>query len=236
MLENGKLDALCAEIKEEHRMREDFLRAELRLLLQIKAIYRRSGEGCDHYDCDSQELSVATLATMPLEEAKAVIHSYRVKRETELRKLAKRLPVWPWVESVRGFGPLGLSQIVGEIGNLCRYPNWRQVWKRLGLAPGDTEYSRNARAISYNIGESLIKKQGEFREFYLARKAYEEANSEAGKHAAIVDEAEMGKFKLSPENKARVAKGMLPKGHIHARARRCTEKALLKALWRQWHK
>jgi len=64
------------------------------------------------------------------------LESYRKLHEGKLEKLAKQLPVWPWVESVRGVGPLGLAVIVGETGELGDIGAYRTVqgfWKRHGF-------------------------------------------------------------------------------------------------------
>lgn len=55
--------------------------------------------------------------------------------EKEMEKIAKMAPVYPWTETVRGFGARGLAVIVGECGDLANYDDKRKVWKRLGLAP-----------------------------------------------------------------------------------------------------
>lgn len=143
--------------------------------------------------------------------------------EKRLERLAKELPVWPWVEGVRGFGALGLAQIVAECGDLHNYANPAKVWKRMGLAvmPDGTRqrrvsgeeaiahgYSPQRRSIMYVIGDSLIKgnRDGEYRTIYLARKEHERA-------------------KLPDA----------PAAHIDNRARRYLEKRLLKHLWQVWH-
>ena len=54
-----------------------------------------------------------------------------------MEKLAMQLPIYPWIESVRGAGALGLATIIAEAGDLSNYPNPAKVWKRLGFAPYD---------------------------------------------------------------------------------------------------
>lgn len=142
--------------------------------------------------------------------------------EKRLEKLAQELPVWPWVASVRGFGPLGLAQIVGECGDLHGYANPAKVWKRMGLAVIDGErqgkrtdpeealahgYSPHRRSLMYVISDSLIKgnREGEYRTYYLGEKERQRA-------------------KLPDA----------PQAHIHNRALRHTAKRLLRDLWRAW--
>lgn len=61
----------------------------------------------------------------------------RAEAEKRMEALAKSLPVWPWVQGVKGFGAKGLAVIIGETGDLSNYANPGKVWKRLGLAPYD---------------------------------------------------------------------------------------------------
>ncbi len=69
--------------------------------------------------------------------AKAVepLKARRVEIEKEMAALGKRLPVSLWAKGVAGLGPVGLTVIIGETGDLSNYPNFRHVWKRLGMMP-----------------------------------------------------------------------------------------------------
>lgn len=235
---------IIAQIRETHRQRQDLHRAEKSLTLQIKAIERRLNRlgGIDHKCCDSRKKivgsanptgdevhghpdiqprpdDIAYFASLPLQEARALIHKNRLAPERNMAKLAKRLPVYSFVEGVHGFGAIGLAQIVGEAGDLSNYANPAKLWKRMGLAvingksqrrvagAGALEhgYSPQRRSIMYCIGDSMIKKQNAYRELYLARK--------------IVEEQKM------PEG---------TKLHWHRRAQRYMEKRLLRDLWRAW--
>lgn len=251
---------LIAEIKETHRMRTDLHRAEKRLTLQIKAIHRRMGAkgkvpsnrdlpssdgGGDHRPSDTHEMRVP--ATIPLELGREPIKKERLARERILRKLAMNLDVADWMESVPGFGPLGLAQIIGEAGDLSNYPNPGKLWKRmcLALVNGTIQrrikgskalehgYSPERRSVMWNIGESLIKKSGHYRDVYLERKELEKQRSESGECADRA--AEMLKNGSHSESQRKVLEsGKLPKGMLHNRARRYTEKRLLRDLWQAW--
>ena len=60
--------------------------------------------------------------------------------EKDMRKLARQLPVYAFVEGIKGFGDIGFAVLVGEAGNLSAYPKdpskrgYDCLWKRLGLA------------------------------------------------------------------------------------------------------
>lgn len=276
----GGVDGLLLQIKETHRLRQNFHRAEKSLTLQIKAIERRLGgaksklkpnidlphhpvpgadqttfdpqgtdvsanpvTGEDHTWCDNHQnpvnahpveesdggqsssvtqrpaADIAFFATIPLQDARKIVKKHRMKTERQLTKLSKQLPVWPWVESVHGFGALGLAQIIGETGNLSNYANPAKLWKRMGLAVIDGKSQRRVkglaaieqgynpvrRSIMYCIGDSMIKKQNIYREVYLARKEIEQSKVPDG-----------------------------TKMLWHRRAQRYMEKRLLKHLIQQW--
>jgi hypothetical protein len=61
----------------------------------------------------------------------------RKENEKLMETHAKSLPAAAWVASVHGAGLLGFATIVGEGGDLSRYPNVAKLWKRLGFAPFD---------------------------------------------------------------------------------------------------
>lgn len=142
--------------------------------------------------------------------------------EKEIAKIATALPVWSFVESIRGCGAAGLGYIVGAAGDLSNYSNPGKLWKRMGLALVDGErqrrvadaekalahgYNPRRRSLMHVIGDSLLKgnKDGYYRQVYDARKAYTEANR--------------------PD---------WTKAHRHMDALRYMEKRLLRHLWQAW--
>ena len=160
-------------------------------------------------------------------ESRAPQEAYLRAVSKEMEQLAKELPVWEWVEAVRGVGALGLAGIVGEAGDLSNYANPGKLWKRFGLAPYEGKayatlpkegglaadqweeagYCPRRRSVMFNVGEALIKSNGDgpYKGFYDARKAYE--------------------LKRDPE---------MTKLHAHNRAKRYMEKRFLRDLWKAW--
>jgi len=222
---------LIAEIKEIHRQRDDLLRAEGSLTRQIKAIGRRMKTGVNMSTVDL----LSDVSALHLQAAKNVIHPGKLKTERQLRGYAKDLPVYSWMKSINGFGEIGLCQIIGECGNLSNFSSPAKIWKYLGLAPiteypvgpnGGRLYSRRCRSMMYVIGDSLIKKQGPYRDLYLERKVYE------------VQKAENEGLTVAPQAKipAKKKAEYRSEGHIHRLAQRYMEKRLLRNLWREWNK
>lgn len=262
---------VIAEIREQHRQRQDYHSAEKRLTNQIKAIWRRMSGGHTtrgtqtspaagaEEDGDAADTAMTPeavapapsspavrMATVHLEEARDALSKHRKRHEKRMAELAVLLPVWKaWAVDVRGIGPVGLAQLVGECGDVGSYHTVSGLWKRMGLAvitwcdvcgaraaldgcptcgpasavrherqrriKGDAAFvhgfSAPRRAISWNIGEALVKQnRGVYRALYLERKVIEAARMPAG----------------------------TKKGHIHNRARRYMEKRFLRDLYCQW--
>lgn len=255
---------LIATIRDTWRDRVDLHKAEKSLTLQIKAKCRRMVEG-DKSEAETLYKSMLngqqhphavtmSLVTQPFTEARSIIEANRSAREKELAKLAKELPVWPWVEQVKGFGALTFAGVIGEAGDLSMYANPAKLWKRMGLAvinggrqrcvkgaeAMQHSYSPQRRSLVWNIGECLIKQQGDYRALYLARMAreVEKCWEEGLQHATIIAATVKSWESRGLPTPVKVGKIDPAQhrscGHIHNRAKRYVEKRLLRDLWRAW--
>jgi len=95
---------------------------------EVKALIERIRAGADHQFAD--EVRMCDEARKPADEKRAAA-------ERAMERAAKELPVYPYVEAIRGAGALGLATIIAETGNLSDYAYPAKVWKRLGFAPYD---------------------------------------------------------------------------------------------------
>lgn len=240
---------VISSIRELHRERQDYHSAEKRMTLQIKSIQRRvHARTCPtpgRKKCACKDLYDAMpAAAMVLSEQESIIHKHRLRPEKELRKLAEQLPVWLWVESITGFGALGLAQIIAECGDLSKYAGPAKLWTRMGVgryqrtdgtwerqrkAEGENgvlaQYSPTRRSIMYVIGDCIIKAGGAFRAVYDVRKLFEAEKPSCGRAISTGGQCE------DPERP-----GHCRPGHIHNRAKRFMEKRLLRDLWREWRR
>lgn len=152
-----------------------------------------------------------------------------VFRRKQLEAAAKALPVWPWVEAIRGVDAFGLGMVLGATGDLSNYANPAKVWKRMGLGLVDGQrqrrvidaelairmgYNPERRAMAYNLAKGLINQNklpdgspAYYRTVYIERKTYEQAKA--------------------PE---------LSKQAWHLRAGRYMVKRFLRELWREWQR
>jgi len=257
-------------IREHYKHRVDYVRAMNRLTLQTKAILRRTCDGDKmaaerlyrKLDGPAEELTAAELAAAlhvePLLDARRPLEENRKREERELERLAKTLPVWPWIESVRGIGPLALAQIVGCTGDLSNYANPAKVWKRmgLGLVNGERQrkvatdpelatlhgYSPERRSVMFVIGDSIVKQGDAYRQVYLDRLVTEHEKTIADgltPVATMPATVESWERRGLPPLTLVKPKAFDQKKHraaivLHLRAKRYMEKRLLRDLWTAW--
>lgn len=209
------------------RVRSQIQQAMLRFGNQIDAMERlRTGELKGKTKAkrvptvDDIAVSVATRGH--LEPLVKPLRADLAAIEREIAKATKQLPVYAFVESVRGFGALGFGLIVGAAGDLSNYANPGKLWKRMGLALVDGErqrkcsdvekalahgYNPRRRSMVHTLGDSLMKgnRDGYYRQVYDARKAH-----------TLTTHPEWTKM------------------HRHMDALRYMEKRLLRHLWQVW--
>lgn len=161
------------------------------------------GEG-QHLVANQTAHALSACAPIILNSATAR-HAWDVHRtqvEKRMRQLARTLPVYEWVNSIAGFGDLGLAIIVGEVGDIGTYATKERLWKRCGLAviEGERQQRRSdpeeAKAHGYNprrraeiwtLADSMFRHQwrgekdgvaphaiGPYGEIYARRKAHTE--------------------------------------------------------------
>ncbi len=146
---------------------------------------------------------------------------------------AKTKPVWKWIESIHGIGPiLGSSLIAYTPPERCTSAG--SLWRYAGVDVGPMSelashsYSRIYKRLFWLCGESFVKQSHEksfYRQMYDQRKQYEHERNERGEYAEQAAEM-LRRFNFGRDTVAYqyYSKGMLPPGHIHARARRWATK------------
>lgn len=221
-----------------------------KILEQVKEIMAyaksdRKSKPPEDFEQFDQYLTIVFGSIAPLEDLKRDI-------EKRLEDLAKELPIYEWWKAnVFKTSTLGLAVLIGETGNLSHYPNdGRQkrrgpscLYKRMGVAvidgrrqgspsSNDTDewirhgYSPRRRAIMSFLGSALVRSKGQYYDIYLKRKQYETHRFERQGKVIVI----AGKYpKGIPKTEC------VPLAHIDNRARRYTEKKLLKDMWKEWN-
>lgn len=245
---NELLDVV-AEIQETYRRRRSLHRQEKGLTLAIKAkershaVYRIRAAGGElpvgkFPKAVTDDVLAVADAYPELYEALTILEKGRKGHEKRLKALSRLLPVHDWWSEIHGCGELGLAIIIGEAGNIGDYGNPAKLWKRMGVGlVGDGiqrrvkgqdallhGYDPERRSAIWTIGDSLLKKQNEYREVYLARKDYE------------IERAEANGLQVVPAARipAKRKDEFMSQGHVHRRSQRYMEKRLLRNLWRAW--
>lgn len=202
----------------------------------------------------------------PYIAALEVLDKQQGEYEKHLVKAVKVLPIYQWAKGVKGFGDLSLACIIGEAsgygketGEFYSVGDFKSVsalWKRMGLAvlnghrqgaPGKGAtaedwivegYSKTRRSVMWNVGNSLILSMGKFRPVFgedvranpeytelqcvFAERARYEAERLPHKCGTAIKESKTGKDSYTL--------------HAANRAKRYTEKRLLRMLYSEWRR
>lgn len=167
--------------------------------------------------------------------------------QSALGRYAKQWAVGAWCQSICGIGPVISAGLIAHI-DIRRCKTFGQLWSFAGLNPAakwDKGQKRpwNAKLktlVAFKAGESFVKVQNNKNDFYGSlyrqRKDMETERNEAGGFsddaARILTEKKIGK---TTEAYKYLSQGMLPKAHIHARARRYAVKLFLSHLHHVMH-
>jgi len=147
-----------------------------------------------------------------------------------------------WSRSIMGIGPVISAGLSAHI-DIKKAPTVGHIWRFAGLDP-TTEWKKGKKrpwnaalkVLCWKIGESFVKVHNNehdvYGHLYADRKAKEEAKNENGDFADQAA-AKLERFKIGKTTDAYKAysTGILPKGHIHARAKRWAVKLFLA----HWH-
>ncbi len=178
------LEDVIAELRAHHRFRRFAMAGQMRNDRSLEAFVRgQLGFDAGQSEAERKRLSDAarkeiekarsgedTLlaiiqATAASDQSRLPYDNLRSERERAMRALAKQLPVWPWVESVKGFGDLGLATIVAEAAAvraplaLSNYPKPDSLWSRLGYAPYRGHAGSTWKRPSWCDGEKLTSQE-----------------------------------------------------------------------------
>ncbi len=145
-----------------------------------------------------------------------------------------------WSRDVKGVGPVIAAGLLAHI-DITKAPTAGHIWRFAGLDPTRTwgkkqkrPWNASLKTLCWKLGESFVKVSGKddavYGKIYLERKEYENAKNENGDYR---EQAEAGAKRVgkSTESYKSYKEGKLPKGHIHARAKRYAVKLFLS----HWH-
>ena len=152
----------------------------------------------------------------------------------DIKHESKEHPMYPWLISVRGIGPVLAGGLLAYIRDIGRFDTVSKLWAYVGLHVIDgvapkrrrgekANWSTPLKTLCWKIGESFVKARGPYRDLYDSYKARDRE-----KHPEKIDSGR--------KSKAGTAIYTYSDGHIHARAKRYAVKIFLSHLWEVWRK
>lgn len=226
--------------EQEEEQREKTRKRAVSIVASYFAGKPLQGEDADIANKCAADLSAVASALKPMLDHESAI----VK---EMEKLAKQLPVYSWVEGVRGFGARALAVLVGEAGDISNYPHPRMLYKRLGLMPVDGLAMSNWRFPNRRHRE--LSKDEWINAGYKPRRRAEihaliaEPMSKLQLSAAAKTDTEYGSPRgpygaayIARREKTKISHPDWTKGHSRDDALRIMTKQLVSDLWSEWRR
>jgi hypothetical protein len=242
---------LLAALIEQWRLRQDMVRARVRLGNQAQAVCRRLCDGdkdrgqklWDEVKADPVHSLRGWLG--PFLAAIEPLQSAQRDLDRTIAKLAGALPIYSWAKAISGLGDISFGGLIAETAiGPGAYRSVAALWKRMGLAVINGErqrrvrgaealiqgYAHERRTLMWNIGTAILKQQ---------LRAPKDADGKRieGESRAI---GEFGQLYL--DRKAwQVARNAeretpWPALHIHRDSQRYMEKRLLRQAWQAWRR
>lgn len=247
------LSQIISGVGEVWKRRQGWHRAEKSLTLQCQALCRGlcAGDKIEGKvlfkaieNGEEHPLAIpAMMSIAPLLAGKEPIETQRLGAEKQLKKMAADLPGYKFCMETVGLSEFTIYALTGEcpginLRGFLDFDTPSRVWKRLGLAVMDDGtrqrkvagemgmrhgYNPARRSIVWTIGDSIIKGKGPYRKMYDDFKLVEQQSAEA-KGLTILPAARI-------TDKMKESGKYISEGHIHNRAKRKMEKAMVRDVW-----
>lgn len=152
-----------------------------------------------------------------------------------------------WMKEIKGIGPVISAGYLANV-DITKSNTAGKLWAICGVAPGRDRrvkgerlaYNPALKRLTWLVGQSFKRlsagdEDAYYRHVYDRRKAYELGKNEAGDYAETAARI-LTEKKFGSDTKAKefYSKGMLPPGHVDARAARYAAKMFLSDLQRAW--
>jgi hypothetical protein len=187
-----------------------------------------------------------STAVMTCDRAREPADEMRAINEKAMEKAAKELPVYPWLENIRGAGALGLATIVAEAGDLSNYATPAKLWKRLGFAPFDghagSTWKRQTWRPRTLTAEEWIENPFSGERYALMAQIITWLVNAQWIGAAKAGNGEgkpngpYGELYANRRKQTKISHPDWTPGHRRSDALRITMKSFLKDLWTEWNR
>lgn len=239
-------DPLVQEVVELWRSRQDMVRAQQRLTLQVKSICRRFARRAMPDATPTQNRAAAEklytaltkgddthpqyedahASTIGLFLARAPLEDQRLAYEKHLTKLGAQLPIAHMCDGIPGFGHIALAKVVGECGDLSAYKSVSAVWKRAGLAVINGERQRRVSGDAALLHGYSPERRAVF--WNIGNSLVRSGSGDTPSAYRLIYDERKAYEAAKPEVETA--------GHAHNRAMRYMTKVLLKNLTLEWRR
>jgi hypothetical protein len=170
-------------------------------------------------------------------------HMLEGQLKAALDRYSDSKPIGVWAKSLYGIGPVIAAGLMAHV-DIKQAPTVGHIWSFAGYNPEDRwekgqkrPWNADLKKLCWHIGQSFMKFSNApdcfYGPLYKERKAFEEANNEAGLNAEEAL-ARKDRFRKTTDAYKAYAAGKFPPAHIDARARRWVVKLFLSHLQAVW--
>jgi len=171
-----------------------------------------------------------------------MVEPLRVKQVKKY--MEDNLPVYQWCKEVRGLGDKLTAKLLAGIGDIKRFPNPASLWSYCGVGDASTEkrvtgqlltHSPKMRSTLFNLQESFIKANSQYRVIYDKRKEKTLKTRPEWHNLVPCPIKNVGKDAPKTDDKGKVTWANKHPKHAHIDASRVMIKRFLCELFVAWY-
>jgi hypothetical protein len=166
---------------------ENLLRWLTDVYLQVQKI--RIGMGNRIWAVENERDLTDSEATEFRTQLYEQLHGAEGLVASQMEKALEGHPAWPWLQQVKGVGPVLAAQLLGLIGDIEKAPSISSLWRFSGLGVDENGqadrlkkgekacYNKRLKVVLYKIGTSFLMCNSPYKEkIYNPAKEYYAAN------------------------------------------------------------
>lgn len=216
------------------------------LVRQINLTNEKQGKS-ERVELKNVEEHVNSIANRKYDEDKSaqVFELFENDRLKDVENyMEKNLPIFQWCKEIKGLGTKLTAKVFAGIGDIERFPNPASLWSYCGV--GDAEASKRVtgqmlkhspkmRATLYNLQESFIKANSQYRVIYDKRKERTMITHPEWHNLIPCPVKNVGKDAPKTDDKGNVTWANKHPKHAHVDAMRVMIKRFLAELFSAWY-
>lgn len=216
------------------------------LVRQINLMFEKQGKP-ERVELKNVEEYINNIANSKYDEDKStqlfeVFETYRLKDVENY--MEKNLPIYQWSKEVKGLGTKLAAKLFAGIGDIERFPNPASLWSYCGVGDAETskrvtgqtlKHSPKMRSTLYNLQESFIKANSQYRVIYDKRKERTMTTHPEWHNLIPCPVKNIGKYAPKTDDKGNVTWANQHPKHAHVDAMRVMIKRFLAELFAAWY-